>query len=50
MFPSKVLWIAGLQVPDSTASHSHTIHTEEPESRQLAHFRSIEDCLVDSKA
>lgn len=44
MFPSKALWTVGLQVPDSMASRNHTIHTEEPEFRQLAYFRSTEDC------
>lgn len=49
MYPSTVLWTVGRRGPDSTASHIYTIHTEEPEARQLAYLRSIEDCPADSK-
>lgn len=49
MFPSKVLWTEGRRVPGSTESHIYTIHTEEPQARQLVCYRSIEDCQVDSK-
>lgn len=49
MFPSKVLWTEGRPVPGSTESHIYTIHTEGPQARQLACYRSIEDCQVDSK-
>lgn len=48
MSPSKVLWIVGLRVPDSTASRTYTIQIEGLEARQLADFRSIEDCQADS--
>lgn len=49
MFPSKVLWTVGPRVPDSTASHTYTIHTQGLETRPLAEFRSMKGCQADSK-